>query len=176
MCRLPHSQLKKHYFSTVITISSALSLVVHKSLCVAQVNVHQQRLPAVTVTTAEIDHPQLHCTQILSLVSRAVQQVLLNVSGCHFFLLKELSDTPLIQPHFHVRCHCQTAPLLPSVTQQQNVMECWWEGSTSTAIPPPSASDVMGQHNTTGGINFGAALIVRYEKRIEQLQPSNSDD
>ena len=28
----------------------------------------------------------------------------------------------------------QTAPLLPSVTQQQNVIEYWWEGSTSTAI------------------------------------------
>jgi len=26
-------------------------------------------------------------------------------------------------------------------------MEYWWEGSASTAIPPPSASDIMGQHN-----------------------------
>jgi len=30
---------------------------------------------------------------------------------------------------------CQSAPLLPSVTQQQHVMECWWEGSASAAIP-----------------------------------------
>ena len=29
----------------------------------------------------------------------------------------------------------QMAPLLPSVTQQQNVIEYWREGSTSTAIP-----------------------------------------
>ena len=41
----------------------------------------------------------------------------------------------------------QTAPLLPSVTQQQHVMESWWEDSTSTTIPPLSASDVVDQHN-----------------------------
>ena len=41
--------------------------------------------------------------------------------------------------------HC--APLLPSVTQQQNVVEYWWEDSTSTAISPVSASDHQGQHN-----------------------------
>ena len=35
------------------------------------------------------------------------------------------------------------------------------EGSTSTAAPPPSASDVMGQHNKMGGITSGAALVVR---------------
>jgi len=37
-------------------------------------------------------------------------------------------------------------------------MECWWEGSASTAITP-SASDVMGQYNKIGGIIFGACLI-----------------
>jgi len=31
--------------------------------------------------------------------------------------------------------------------QQQNITEYWWEGSLSTAIPPPSASDVVGQQN-----------------------------
>ena len=54
---------------------------------------------------------------------------------------------------------CQTAPLLPSVTQQQNVTGYWWEGSTSTAIPPPLASDIMCQHNKTGGITFEVALV-----------------
>jgi len=54
---------------------------------------------------------------------------------------------------------CQTAPVLPSVTQQQHVMEYWWENSTSTAIPPPSASAVTGQHNKIGGVTFRAALI-----------------
>ena len=52
---------------------------------------------------------------------------------------------------------CQTAPLLSSVTQQENVME-HWEGSTSTAVLPASASDVVGEHNI-GDITFRAALI-----------------
>ena len=54
---------------------------------------------------------------------------------------------------------CQTAPLLPSVMQQQNTMEYWWEGSTTTAIPSTSASSVVGQHNKIGGITSGAALL-----------------
>ena len=54
---------------------------------------------------------------------------------------------------------CQTAPLLSSVTQQQHVMEYWWKGSASAAIPPRSTSDVVGQYYITGGIIFGAALI-----------------
>jgi len=36
-------------------------------------------------------------------------------------------------------CHAllyQTAPLLPSVTLQQNLIEDYWEGSTSSEIPP----------------------------------------
>ena len=57
------------------------------------------------------------------------------------------------------RPFCQTAPLLPFVTQQQNVMEYWREGSASAAIPPISASDVVNQHNKTGGITFRAALV-----------------
>ena len=52
---------------------------------------------------------------------------------------------------------CQSAPLLPSVTWQQHVTEYWQEGSTSTAILPTSAADVVGQHNE---ITFGAALII----------------
>jgi len=39
-------------------------------------------------------------------------------------------------------------------------MGYWWEGSTSAAIPPTAASDVVGQHNEIGGITFGAALIL----------------
>jgi len=58
---------------------------------------------------------------------------------------------------------CQTAPLLPSVAQQQNVAECCWEGSASTAISPATASDVVGQRNKIGGITFGAAITFHIE-------------
>jgi len=39
-------------------------------------------------------------------------------------------------------------------------MEYWWEGSTSSAMLPTSASDSIVQHSTIGGITFGASLIV----------------
>ena len=57
------------------------------------------------------------------------------------------------------RPFCQTSPLLPSATQQQHVLEYWWEGLTSAVTPPTSASDVMGQCNKTGGITYRAAFI-----------------
>jgi len=54
---------------------------------------------------------------------------------------------------------CQSAPLLLSVVQQEIIMECWQEGSTSTAVPPTSTSDVVGQQNKIEGIIFGPALV-----------------
>lgn len=48
----------------------------------------------------------------------------------------------------------QAAPLLPSVT-----MDYWRESATSTAVPPPSASNIVVQCKTAGGITFGAANI-----------------
>ena len=41
-------------------------------------------------------------------------------------------------------------PLLLSVTQRQNVAGYWWEGSTSTATLPTSASGVVGQQHNIG--------------------------
>jgi len=66
---------------------------------------------------------------------------------------------------------CQTAPLLPSVTGQQNVKEYWWEGSTCTAVPPTSASDVVGRHNKIAGSTFGAALPLDHllEEKVTSL-------
>jgi len=54
---------------------------------------------------------------------------------------------------------CQSAPLLPSVTGQQNIMACWWKGSSTTAMPPTSAFAIVGQCSKMEGITFGAALI-----------------
>ena len=39
---------------------------------------------------------------------------------------------------------CQTASLLPSVTQQQHVVEYRWEGSSSVAIPPIQNHRIFG--------------------------------
>jgi len=68
---------------------------------------------------------------------------------------------------------CQSAPLLPSVTQQQNIMGYWWEGSTSAAIPPTAASDV-GQHNEIGGITFGAAPVDPSHLNSRIINPETS--
>jgi len=46
-----------------------------------------------------------------------------------------------------------------SFVTKQGVMECWQEGSNSTAVPQTTTSDVVGQHNKIGGVTFGAALI-----------------
>ena len=43
----------------------------------------------------------------------------------------------------HQMPFCKTAPLLPSVMQQQNVKEYWWEGSTFAATSPTSTSDII---------------------------------
>jgi len=91
----------------------------------------------------------------------------MNANGCGFFphggvQLHTFASYALpCQTHF-----CQTAPQLPSVAWQQNIMEYWWEGSTPTAIPPTSASDAVGQHNKIVGITFRAALIEMYSTVI----------
>jgi len=58
--------------------------------------------------------------------------------------ISECQWVPFFQ-HGGIQFHAfaSYATLLPSVTQQQNVGEYWWEGSTSTAKPPTSASDMM---------------------------------
>ena len=79
-----------------------------------------------------------------------------------FFHVGEFNDTPLLPRHPALPCQmpfCQTAPLLPFVTGQQHVTENWWEGSTSTVIPPTSASDIKGQHHKIISITFRAAIV-----------------
>ena len=52
-----------------------------------------------------------------------------------FFCEGELTNTPFTL--YELPCQmlfCQTALLLLSVTQQQNVMEYWWRGSVSTSL------------------------------------------
>ena len=40
----------------------------------------------------------------------------------------------------------QSAPLLSYVSRQQNVTEHWWQGSSSTTIPPTSTPYIVGVH------------------------------
>ena len=124
-------------------------------VCYNHNNLHQPRQSTVAVTTAEMHHPPTHCAYIHCLVSINVQQLFRNANKCHFF------PHGGIQWHTFASCtlpcqmsSCQSAPLLPSVTQQQNVREYWQDGSASTGT---STSDVVGWHNKKGGITFRAA-------------------
>ena len=101
-----------------------------------------------------------HCAHSHCLVSRNVQQVSVNVNGCHFFHMKDFNNTPFLHKQFHCQMpFCQIAPLLPPVTQQRNITGYGWEASTCTAITPTSASDITGQHNKITGVTFRAALV-----------------
>ena len=53
-----------------------------------------------------------------------------------------------------------SALLLPWIMWQENVTGYWQEGSASTAIPT-FVSGIMGRHNKTGDITFGAALLLK---------------
>ena len=110
----------------------------------------------IAVTTIKTHHPLHHCAHIHCLVSINIQQMSVNVSGCHGG----------IQWHTFSSCSlpcqtpfCQTAPLLPSVTRQQNVMQYWWKGSIYTVVLPTSSTDTVGQENKIGGITFKAATV-----------------
>ena len=58
---------------------------------------------------------------------------------------------------------CQSAPLLPSVTQQQHGMGYWLEDSNCIAMQLTFTSDVLGQHNTKGGVTFRADIMCLYK-------------
>ena len=111
----------------------------NKILHTTHIKTVQGRRP--TVDTAETTSPPSHCAHIHCLVSINIQQVSMEANECNYF-----------------HSHCQTAPLLPFVTWQQHIMKYFWEHSTSIAIPPPFASDDVGQHNKIGGLTFRAAL------------------
>ena len=95
-------------------------------------------------------YPLPHCAHIHCLISASINECqwvpFFLHGGIKFIRLHMIASSALpYQMPF-----CQTAPLLPSVMQQQNVMEYCWEGSASTAIPPISASNIVRQHNKIG--------------------------
>ena len=143
-------------------MSYAFSTVMNKSLRAVLGKTCTSRGDHRRVSTAEMHHSLPRCVHVHCLGSINTQQVLMNVwipfflrgiIQCHTFASSALPcQTPF----------CQTAPLPPSAAQQQNVTQDWWEGSTSTVIPPTSClpSDIVGQQNKTGGITFEASHVL----------------
>jgi len=87
------------------------------------------------------------------LVGLHKHSVSMNASGCRFFLHRRIQLYHFASYVFPCQMpFCQAAPLLPSVTGWQNVMEYWWEGLTSTVIPSTSTSGTMSQHKQTRDI------------------------
>jgi len=60
-----------------------------------------------------------------------------------FFCMEEFNDTPFLHLYFHVDAILKDS-LLPSVAQQQNVVEYWQKGSSFTGTAPKSTFDIMG--------------------------------
>jgi hypothetical protein len=87
-----------------------------------------------------------------------VQQVSMNVSERNFFPHVTLL---LLPTHFHFRRHF--ARLLSAATYctATKLINCWQEGSTSTAIPPACASNITGRQNKTEAITFRAPLVLK---------------
>ena len=111
----------------------------------------------ITVATAEMHHPSPHCAHIHCLVSRNIQQVLRNVNVCNFFNVEELNDTSLLHLHFHVRQHSVRLSLCCHLAKTCNRILVG--RLTSTALPSPPTSDVVGQYNQMEGITFRAVLV-----------------
>ena len=112
----------------------------------------------------ETHHPLPHCAHIHCLVSINAQRTSTNASGWCFFCMENLI-THLCSTHTSlsdaIRSHCPSAAVRHT---QQHALEYCWEASASNAIPPTSASAIMGQQNKTGGIVFGAAILFTLQK------------
>ena len=107
--------------------------------------------------------PTPHCAHIHCFAFIGVQQVSLNVSGCHFFHMEEFSDTFLLHIHFHVRRHFVRLPLsaICHMATCNGILVGRFSGMS--AIPPISISDVMRQCSKAGGITFQGTLVLQAE-------------
>jgi len=115
-------------------------------------------------------HPPPHCIKIHCLVSINVQQELINVSE----YMKEFNNTPLLHPHFHIRCHfvrlssvaiCHMAATHNRILVGNYNLYCHVRTITS---------NIVGQHNKIGGITFRAAfvLICNRVERARYIAPT----
>ena len=70
---------------------------------------------------AEMHQSLPPCTNIHCLVTINVQQVLMNVNGCHFFHTEEFNDTLFLHAHSHVRHHFVRLPLCCHLSHSNNM-------------------------------------------------------
>ena len=114
--------------------------------------------------------PLLKCTNHSSLPSHSLfglHQHSANVNECQwmpFFLHGGIQD---FRRYFTrtfmsdtILSNCSSAAICHIATKYNSMLA---ESSASTAIPPTSISNVMGQHNKTEGITFGGALDYNYD-------------
>lgn len=98
-------------------------------------------------------------------ISTNSQQVSVDASGYNFFFIciEEFNSTLLLSyalpGQISSFSDCLSAVLCHKATI---IMEYWWKGSIYTAVPPTSASEVVGQHNKTEGIAFRIALVLHF--------------
>jgi len=100
----------------------------------------------VTVATAEMDRPLPDCAHIHCLVFMNVSALMNSV-------------THLCFSHSSMSVSCQSTPLLPSVSWQQDITGYCWEGSAPTAISATSVTNIIGQHHKIAGITFRATVL-----------------
>ena len=111
----------------------------------------------IAVTTAETHHPLPHCAHIHCLVSINMQQVSMNVSGCHFFSTRRDIMTSLCfictSISDIILSDCPSAAICHMATKRNGILVGRFNLYCHT-----TASGVVGQQNKVGGITFGAAL------------------
>jgi len=138
------------FFNIVTTMSYAFSPAMNK-LHAAFIKICTSRQWP-TVSVAMLKRTTCHFTALTSTVW--------SPSAFSKYQWISVDSTPLLHTHFHVRCHSVTLPLWCHLSQQQNIMKYWWEGSAYTTIPSMSTSDILCQHHKIGGITFGAEFGV----------------
>jgi len=97
----------------------------------------------------------------------------MNVNECNFFHMEEFFSTPLLHTHFHIGCHFIRLHLCCcGLHGKKKLMEYWWEGWTS-AIPPASTSDIVGQCNKKRKDYFWSSPHILLEIAKSKLRTSS---
>ena len=136
--------MKKRLHAALIKICTAIWKVARLShLCH-----HCRNTPP---TTSLCSHPFFELHKHSASVDECQQVQFSPHGGC--------SPTPLLHMHFLVKHVFVRLPFAAICHMATECKDYLWEGSSSTAIPPKSSYDHLGQHNKTGGITFRAALV-----------------